>query len=35
MSNFLTVYPTGSLYYIMHKIIISDRNALIFGSLVP
>ena len=35
MNNFLTVYPTGLLYYIMHKIIISDPNALKFGRVVP
>ena len=35
MSNFLTVHPTGLLHWIMHKIIISDPNALIFGRLVP
>ena len=35
MSNFLTVYPTGLLNKIKHKIIISNPNALIFGRLVP
>ena len=35
MSNFLTVYHTGLLYQIMHKLIISEHNALIFGKFVP
>ena len=35
MSNCLTVYPTGLLYSMMYKIIISDPNALMFGRLVP
>ena len=32
MSNFLILYSTGLLYLIMHKMIISNPTALIFGS---
>ena len=34
MSNFLTVDPTVLLNQIVHKIIISGPNAVIFGRLV-